>query len=371
MNKDTIQNYTITILLALLLGMTINLFREDIKNFLVDFKDTIQQDNTQHVQTDHVDTLLNYGSDLLFTNEDIMEQVCGIPGLKIEAYFVDTKNVYLSFLKEKEPVDFSGLTKNPERITFADMLPNGRQILDDYSFRSYDRIIFKIHQDYIDVDPFKKISVEVIENRFFFETNLNELRRNLSDQFLYSGKSHIKYTDSFSQVMNVYNHSRYVSKKEDVSINRLVRDLLEIKGESTQEEKMQFLTDFVTHAIEYDIEGVYGQEVLKRPVEILLSGKADCSGKTTLLASMLEQIGVEYVLVYYKGHINLAVKGNFKNYNNLVVGSEDNVFHIIETTYPGFMIGQTTISEKLKPLFTQFPGKYAYNYQDGKRAEMF
>ena len=61
---------------------------------------------------------------------------------------------------------------------------------------------------------------------------------------------------------------------------------------NNREAKIQRLVDFVSNEIQYDYsEAVGGRETLKRPNEVLFTRSGDCSNKTILLASLLEQIG--------------------------------------------------------------------------------
>ena len=72
----------------------------------------------------------------------------------------------------------------------------------------------------------------------------------------------------------------------------------------------------------------------------------DCSNKTTLLASLLEQIGEDYVLLYCPRHITVAVpQGNYANENKLDFVYENKPYLIAESTLPGFQIGKTQIGQ--------------------------
>ena len=78
---------------------------------------------------------------------------------------------------------------------------------------------------------------------------------------------------------------------------------------------MQRVLDFVSREIRYDQrEAAYDFELLKRPNEVLMSGESDCSNKTILLGSMLEQLGEDYLFVYLPHHITVAVpQGDFSS----------------------------------------------------------
>ncbi|MEO7674316.1 MAG: hypothetical protein ABIU09_09605 [Pyrinomonadaceae bacterium] len=71
----------------------------------------------------------------------------------------------------------------------------------------------------------------------------------------------------------------------------------------------------------------------------------DCSNKTILLASLLELIHEEYILLYCPRHITVAIpQGNYTNENKLDFEWDRKPWLIAETTMPGFQIGKPQIA---------------------------
>jgi hypothetical protein len=139
----------------------------------------------------------------------------------------------------------------------------------------------------------------------------------------------------------------------------LVKDLLKDAGDN-RESKIQRLVDFVSNEIEYSYTGAVGRsETLKRPNEVLLTRNGDCSNKTILLASLLEQIGEDYLLLYCPKHITVAVpQGSFPNENKMDFEWERKNWLIAETTLPDFQVGKTKVNgfDKITPVnFVQRP----------------
>ncbi len=156
------------------------------------------------------------------------------------------------------------------------------------------------------------------------------------------------------------NVGAYISLKgKDPVIAKLARMIT--KGLQTHEEKAQALLTYVTNNIEYSYEDQwYESEITKRAHEVLLSGDGDCSAKTTLYASLLEQCDIPYCLLYYKNHINVGVMGKFSNENNYVHELEKNKYAMAETTIENFIIGKSLIQtpEVVSDLlFYQIPRK--------------
>jgi hypothetical protein len=77
-----------------------------------------------------------------------------------------------------------------------------------------------------------------------------------------------------------------------------------------------------------------------------MTRNGDCSNKTILLASLLEQIGEEYILLYCPRHITVAVpQGNYPNDNSLDFKWDKRSWMIAETTLAGFQIGYTKVQD--------------------------
>jgi hypothetical protein len=77
-----------------------------------------------------------------------------------------------------------------------------------------------------------------------------------------------------------------------------------------------------------------------------MTRSGDCSNKTILLASLLEQIGEEYILLYCPHHITVAVpQENFINENKLDFAWNQKPWMIAETTMPGFQIGKSRVAD--------------------------
>jgi hypothetical protein len=142
------------------------------------------------------------------------------------------------------------------------------------------------------------------------------------------------------------NHGAFVARPNEPSLQRFVGELLK-DAPDNREQKVQRLLDFVSSEIEYNWTEAIGQyETLKRPTEVLMSRNGDCSNKTILLASLLEQISEEYLLFYSPRHITVGVKqGNFPNENGLFYTWEGQTWLIAESTFPGFQIGKTPIND--------------------------
>jgi transglutaminase-like putative cysteine protease len=194
------------------------------------------------------------------------------------------------------------------------------------------------------------------------------------DEVCYHTEEYIQVRRYFGTNQNCYNQAAYVSKAGDPSLTRLVKTLT--KNIPSKEQQAQVLLDLVSGEIDYSYLDWYAQsEVMKRAHEVLMTGSADCSGKSILYASLLEQCGIPYALCYLPGHLSVAVKGNFPAQNKMSVNLKDEAYYFAETTAEGFKIGLTELQKPYGArdiLFYQIPGKdkFARDYKTGVSLEM-
>lgn len=134
------------------------------------------------------------------------------------------------------------------------------------------------------------------------------------------------------------NWGAFVALPGEPSLSRLVKTLT--KETTDNERKIQRLTDFV--ADEIQVDNLQPPGIAKKASDVLMTRRGNISQKAILLASLLEQIPTEYVLVYSRQNIWVAVPlGTFKNDNNLGFGFSGKQWTLIELGWPGFIVGQT------------------------------
>lgn len=185
-----------------------------------------------------------------------------------------------------------------------------------------------------------------------YDLTLEELNNFTNNSQVYGGKLIAENPQIRDAPKIVFaNHGIMVAKPNEPSLKRLTDELLKnAPAADSRERKIQRLVDFVSNEIEYSYtEAVGANETLKRADEVLMTRSADCSNKTILLASLLEQIGEEYVLLYCPQHITVAVpQGNFENKNKVDFVWEGKPWLVAETTLPGFQVGQTKLANLIK-----------------------
>ena len=282
-----------------------------------------------------------------FSGDEFRAQILGKG--RLEKYAWREKMAYFTFPETEEAEFDEFLAKyfaDKTKIEFG-KLEGGRIVLDSYKLTPSAGAtrFFKTSTDNF------KLQTDQSVNFAFQEVNyslsLDELRRLSNNSLLYGGRLITQVPERKDQPHMVFaNHAIMVAKPEEPSLKRLVDELLkDVPNE--REARIQRLVDFVSTQIEYSYtEAVASREMLKRANETLMTRSADCSNKTILLASLLEQINEEYILLYCPQHITVAVpQGNFRNDNKLDFTWDQRPWMIAETTAPGFQVGKSMVLE--------------------------
>lgn len=289
-----------------------------------------------------------------FVQEDFPQQFFDLP-IQIEKYRSKTQVLYLSM-----PKDGGGKAKlthicDTSLLTFA-VADSSGFFLDPYVFQDKNKLYFSLPTTALLVDGQKQIHQQIGD--VVYEATLDELAAVFSGEKMFNGPALAKTHELNHEGQHyvVGNHCATISPKGEPSLQRLAARIID--STATREEQAQQLLDFVTRHINYT--GDAGMEIFRRPTEVLLSQKADCSGKVVLYASLLEQIDYPYLLVYLPRHIALAIPGDFSDKNGMHFVHEGETYYFAETTSKGFLIGLSYFNPPLQESnieYLQYPGK--------------
>jgi hypothetical protein len=303
------------------------------------------------------DALLSCLAQPGFVGTNVSEQVLG--PVRLELLQVPDQEVYFSApAPEALGVTFEWIVApfiiDSKRIVMANDDGSGRLRLGKYSLlRSESKhLFFKTPIDNIKFDqgmvlkfPFKRAT---------YTLDMHELEDFFDNKSIFGGRMNARMEQTRGGKPVVFaNHGALVGKPQETSLRRFVDELtrdIPPDSEGAREARVQRVLDFVSNEIKYDLrETTYNFELLKRPNEVLMSQQSDCSNKTILLGSLLEQLGEDYLFVYTPDHITVAVKqGGFPARNNLFLAWQGEVWLIAEGTFPGFRIGIDRVQEEAK-----------------------
>ncbi len=302
----------------------------------------------------------------MFGGRAIVAAFTGEPDINLEAYTLDTGILYFSMADtiEKEKVYAMSTERSAVRFGLnskgetATSSVDDPLLMDGYEYREIGRALVAIPVAALAVDEAR--TLEFYVHGMLFDPTIGELNRVAQREGWYLGSLSIMYLDQYPFI----NHAAFVVH-DDPALNRLATRLT--AGAATEEEKAQRLLDFVT-AIQYDREtGYLARETIRNPHQTIISNLGDCGNKVILFASLLEQVGIDYQLIYTGtgtkvNHILVAVEGNFNNHNGMAYTypGGGNYF-LAETTATGFRIGSTQLEEPFmrsgQPFLIQESGK--------------
>jgi hypothetical protein len=300
------------------------------------------------------DTVLLYIAQPRFSGKELERQVFG--DAQLELLDLREKAVYFSF--PKAALDSGALDEQMKQFT-TDLArverareDGGRLVLGTHSLAetAEKACLLRTPVDNVRVDP--NLVVQVPFQRGTYSLKAGELCDFIENRTVFGGLLNADTgAERDGRPLVVANHGAFVAKPGEASLDRFVKGLLAdipVDGDQAREKRVQRLLDFVSTEIKYDfVEASYDVETLKRPNEVLMSRTSDCSNKTILLASLLEQIGEDYLLVYMRQHITVAVKqGRFDDANRLDFDWKGERWLVAESTAPGFKIGRDRLARQ-------------------------
>ncbi|MBX7240860.1 MAG: transglutaminase-like domain-containing protein [Bacteroidia bacterium] len=325
---------------------------------------TLSSDSKENNKTDSIQNvrniLLSYWANPQYITDDFGEQLTGTSA-ELEMYDLREDRIYFSIRKDlMDSTTLSRLTLESDSVLFGQ--DEGRFIrLGGYRLYKSGHLFFSIPAHSFRVP--EKFTLIVPFSKYSYNISGNELVDFVENRTIYGGKmSFISKQLTVNQWVSA-NHGAMVATKGESSLLRLTDKITQ--GLAKKEEKIQALLDFVTREIPYsEKERNARREIMKRPNEVLMTRTSDCSGKTILFASLLEQLGADYRLAYLNNHICVLVNGNFSKENDLNVSLNDTTYFMAETTAKGFIIGESQLQKapnlQKEIEFIQKPEKNGY-----------
>jgi hypothetical protein len=246
-----------------------------------------------------------------FSGEEFRQQVLGKG--RLVKFVRSLKDAYFIFPADNDDEFQHFVSKyfvDPAKLEFA-RAEDGEDELGGYKLPAENGLkFFRTSLENIYIDPNQQLSFKLQDATY--DVSLNELRNQANSSELYGGRLIARMPSKRDAPQFVFaNHGIMVAKPDEPSLKRLVEQLLQ-GVPADRNSRIQRLVDFVSKDIDYSFAEASSGETLKRPSETLMTRSGDCSNKTILLASLLEQIGEEYLLIYVPQHITVIVpQGDF------------------------------------------------------------
>ena len=257
----------------------------------------------------------------------------------LERFYVDTKQIVFSCLYTKLNDALNKLAINKDSVNIQ--LPNEEKLEPNA------KVSFEMSARNLKIDTSKIIETKY--NNVTYHITIPQMVGFVTMKSNLRGGA-FAVTPSGQTMIS---HGVAVAIKGEPSLADLVNQLTD-KTKSS-EVNAQKLLDFVTNEIEYsDAEATSGGETIKRPDEVLFTRNSDCSGKTILYASLLQQINCKWCILYYDKHVCIGVAGNYKPKNVAKILLDSTTYYVAEITAPNALIGENYWQEKRKAEDVEF-----------------
>ncbi|TSC58003.1 MAG: hypothetical protein Greene041619_879 [Candidatus Peregrinibacteria bacterium Greene0416_19] len=308
--------------------------------------------------------VLGYLSGSRFGGADFTQRFTGRP-VRPERYYRDVGMLFLSvdagdfrdagellapIALDAERVDFAHaeeegvhrfLNERKGQEITIDIVPGKSRL----HYRETGRYLFGMKSNQLRIDPDRPITWR--RGPAIYDATPRELKGFMANETIYRGFQFIIDDDG-----HTFNFGSMVARPGEPSLTRLVRRL--VRPEDPPETKTQKISDFVTNHIAYShadvaFERANNMELVKRPNEVIMTGEGDCASKTILLASLYEQAGLDYRMIYVlagpvrAGHLALLVTGAFPKENGLEFRIGEGTFAVSDATCRDFQIGRTEV----------------------------
>lgn len=198
-----------------------------------------------------------------------------------------------------------------------------------------------------------KTPATVIEQKFSW--SVPELNENLTYDPSFNGNL-LNYARNTEYITSegAYDYAKYVYDPINTAIIKKTadkfRDFANENGYN-EEQLISIVISFVQNfTYEYDSDFIGEEEYVKFPFETLIDGKGDCEDTALLLASLFKELGFNSGFVIYPDHMLALLDITITEEGRRFFEINEGTYFIIETTNPGWAIGQVDVNYTTAPI---------------------
>lgn len=328
-------------------------------------KEEAKESEEQVLEREIRETMITYLGDPRFSNEDFLEQSTGYPG-RFEMHITDAGWLVFSIEKDKYKEEDLGMLLENTNAKIMGQEEDGKVKILGMQSKDTSRIYFAIKPKDLKLPDFNTKIQRKSKDKVAYEVSLLELNHALRNRNVFGGNLDYPFGMDEQKAIGrrrikaVSNHGAFVAKPGAESLNSVVKKCKawvdrDLKKRGSKEWLAFALRVFNHGLLEYNGEGL--GEKLERYTEVYMHGKTDCSGFAIGLASLYEQAGFDYLLVYVKGHITVAVAGDFPMTNGLNFEFDGKRYFVSEPTAGKFYIGSSKVQKA--PGVPAYPENFA------------
>lgn len=294
------------------------------------------------IETDPVEvrnTLLAYLANPQVLPPDFLLQLNDSAAIP-EVYDIEEHRLYFTIPRE----EFTGtdvfdlLTTDASAVTRGVSQQDGILQLGKHRVRRPDSLLFSFPADDLVVHPGRDINVNFHE--IDYALTMQDLVGYHYNRAVYGG-FYINRVRSNPGALRepVINAGAFVAYPGEPSLKELVRHITNY--DDPPEQRAQLLLDFVTTNIGFDSPAIKPAETIKKPHETLMSKSGGHLDRAILLASLLEQTEISYLIVQTEEHqAAILVAGDFLPQRGATILEINGTFyHLANTSAQRFKIG--------------------------------
>jgi S1-C subfamily serine protease len=296
------------------------------------------------------DTLLSLLAQPAFAGPELARQLLG--PAELELLDLGSQRVYFSLNRQvlgqrSEKVAVAEVSRkflfDPTEVGIA--IAEGMQLsLDGFSMRRSPSkyVLFSTSRDNVHFRVKERLTFPY--RQVAYDVSPGELKSYLERYSIYGGRTQVplgRYAGSFGG-SELTNRRAMVSVAGEPSLTRLVAAL--VRNAATPGDQVQKVLDFVLEEIATD-RAASSQRVLKDAASTLMTRTATVETKVSLLASFLEQMPVEYRIVYSPGGVTIALRndGHFRVSNGTAFSWDGGIWLLVDLTGSRFRLGETPV----------------------------
>ncbi len=165
-----------------------------------------------------------------------------------------------------------------------------------------------------------------------------EISEELYDYYR-NDREHLAYHYRIEDAETPVNFFSFILSDYDRPLIREIADRFAERA-FTELDKVDLAATFVQSLpYAYDDESTGEDEYVRYPIETLVDGCGDCEDKVVLLASLLHEMGIDFVLLSLPDHLALAVRCEGVRAERYVA-FQNKRYYYVETTMEGWQVGQ-------------------------------
>lgn len=181
-----------------------------------------------------------------------------------------------------------------------------------------------------------------VEHSWLFHGKQCSITLNISTSlydYYRNDREHLAYRYQFKDGEVPPNYFSFMLSEHDRSVMSAIAHEFE-SNSSSEYEKINLALSFVQSLpYAYDSDSKEESEYVRYPIETLVDGCGDCEDKVALLASILHEMEVDFILLILPEHMAIGVHCEVLEPNNYLL-FRNKKYYFMETTTPNWKIGQ-------------------------------